>query len=185
MGVNEFTPEAVERGVLEDDLKQTRRVNEAFDELLPFKQEWKARREASRVRLREASLLRALGRPEESVEAQLRAETAMVAVPTKDRTAPELAWLSLVRESLAEATGDAKWTAGAIEALEEAYLLAPYELEYAKRLAKLVAATGDLPGARRWAERALELDAAMKYDREVKGLGVREREEMVRLKDGI
>jgi hypothetical protein len=185
LGVRDLSPEAVERGLLKNDLEGTRRATLYFEKLLMFKYEWKARREASRVKMREASLLRALGEPDEALTAHLQAEKIMADVPAESRTAPELAWLSLVRESLAETTGETTWRAGAIRALEEATKLAPYELEYAERLTRLLVRTGDLPGARRWAERALELDAAMKYDREVKGLSVREREELVRVKDGI
>jgi hypothetical protein len=74
LGVRELEPAAIEEGLRQADLNAMVRSRLVFEKLLNFKQEWKVRREASRIDLRRASLLRLMGSEAEAVEAELKAE---------------------------------------------------------------------------------------------------------------
>jgi hypothetical protein len=182
LGVRELEPTAIEEGLRNADLNAMVRSRLVFEKLLNFKEEWKIRREASRIDLRRASLLRLMGSEAEAVEAELKAEAVMAdALPRLNQTSSELAWLALIQESIARGPTERETLLKAAEALEQAATLAPYELEYALRLMRIYERAGDSAGARRWASKALQLDSALKYDREVKGMSQRDREEAKRL----
>jgi hypothetical protein len=174
------------QAVNEYELRASRDVAHQLEELARrYPTEWKLRREASRAKLREASILRAMERPKDADAASVEAERiASAALPETARTASDWAWVGLVRESLASGDKAATWGPKAAEALEEAAKLAPYEPEHALRLMRLYDRLGNHPAAQSWAARALALDSDMEYDREVKGLSPQERDEARRLAGG-
>lgn len=148
--------------------------------------EWRVRREVSHLWLRIAALRDRTGDQQGAAEARSHAIAVAAAIPPGSESAAGLAWLSMAFEACAAgpAAQEQEWFAKAADALERAATLAPYELQYPTRLMTLWERAGEVANARKWALRALELDAALKYDREVKALSPADREHAVRLSGG-
>lgn len=180
----ETEPAAIDRALQQNELAIMDSVLLTFEKLRHLEREWKIRREASRIYLRKAALLRAMGEEARAAEAEHAAEAVMTEVPAHTRTSSELAWLAIVRESIARGDGEREMVLKAMEALEAAHKLSPYELEYVVRLMRLAERAKDPELAKRWAARAIELNEGQKYDLEVKGMKSRDLEDARRLLNG-
>lgn len=182
-----LTPEPRSGAQIDDalrqlDLRTSRAVSAQLEALARrFPSEWKVRREAGRVKLREAALLDFLDRPEQAQGARAEAERIADSGPASRRRAPEWAWLALVRESLAQGGSKGEWLPRAAQAAEEAARLAPFDLEYSRTLMRLYSELGEGGKAAEWARRTLRLDDNMRYDRAARGLSPARRAEAERL----
>lgn len=152
-----------------------------------YPDEWRVGRETGRLYLR---LLLAAG-----TDAPLRAELrtkALAAIPAcvppadperAARNPSRLRAQALVYETLSETTGEAD-LATAVDLLERAAKLDPYNLDVAVKIARFDRRLGRGPEAARWARHALELDGWTRLDRETRGLSPRARAEMEAIANG-
>ncbi len=121
------------------------------------------REAASRVALQLAAL-----RPPNSDERRdLRQTAIQIASDATNlplRRAASQAWLANVLRGAADLGGDPTLRRDALVAIEKAAALDPWNPLHAANAAKLAEELRDAPAARRWAAKAIELDANMRLD---------------------
>lgn len=121
------------------------------------------RESASRVALQ----LAALHPPESAERRDLRQRAIQIAADATTlplRRAASQAWLANVLRGAADLGGDPALRTDALQALERAAALDPWNSLHASAAATLASSLGQPDPARRWAARALELDANMRLD---------------------
>lgn len=162
---------------------ETRLLPKAIDALIGAdaidRSDSRARKEASRVAVRLAADLHTLGRESQAQEAAARAVRVLSLddpLRLSEARGGEFLALSLVHEFRAQTFKDDTALRDAATAIEHAMERDPYSLDLGVRRFRLAQKMGDTDGARRWAERCIELDGLMKYDKEVRGLSVEDRE---------
>lgn len=164
--------EAVERGLAELELAAIARA-------LPFLQQaseqepgdWRPLRESARLHLRAAAVLSALGRePEARAERDQALE--VLRSPSVTQTSSGLRFLAQVWEQVGRGAPEERPQAlsHAIQALEDATQLDPFNADIPLRLMRLNAGLGRADQARRWARTTLEFDALTRLDRAARGL---------------
>lgn len=134
---------------------------------------------ASRLALQLADAHRASGAVHEAARAdELAVSYAEQATRCPRGQASSFAWLGTVLIAQSRhAPNPAVPLNKAVGALERAHALAPFTLLFPTQLADVHQQLGDLPGAKSWALRALELDAALRLDPLV-GLEASQREHL-------
>jgi len=153
-----------------------------------YPDEWRVRREASRLYLRAASAAAAAEDPRLAQRHLLNSAEAMDLPdplhpnPRVRATAPQWRWLAIVHieraKTMAEPDRSEDALGRASASLAHAAALDPYNLEIALRLMRVYGQLGDAPNARRWSAKALELDPLMRLDRTARGLTDAERSEV-------
>ncbi|HYE02797.1 MAG TPA: O-antigen ligase family protein [Phycisphaerales bacterium] len=150
----------------------------AYDWLLEARRrlprDWRAAREASRIALRYAQLQQARGEADKA--GRWLDEAARLAESTGPLGPSQAGWAALALEAGADLAGTAD-PAGARATLARAagwraraFAGDPYNPDHPRRLAELHDRLGEPEAAARWARAALDLDRAMRYDREVRAL---------------
>lgn len=164
--------EAIGRTVL-------RAIPVAVDRLMAadaiYPDEWRARREASRLCMVQSSILRSAGAVDEAARWADRAVYTAATFP--EPVASELAWLATIHRARADMSRDPTDLRRAARVLEWSARLDPYNLESALRLMRLFRELGEAEKVVQWAKKALELDDLARLDRAVHGLRDSERTE--------
>lgn len=121
------------------------------------------REAASRVALQLAAL-RAASSDERRDLRQTAIQIAADATSLPLRRAASQAWLANVLRGAADLGGDPTLRRDALGAIERAAILDPWNPLHAANAAKLAQELRDTSAAKRWAQKALELDANMRLD---------------------
>lgn len=123
--------------------------------------------ETREVASRAALQLAALRPPNSPERRDLRQRAIQLAADSTNlalRKAATRAWLANVLRGAADLGGDPTLRRDALVALEQAALFDPWNPIHAANAAKLADDLRDVPAARRWASKALELDENMRLD---------------------
>lgn len=146
-------------------------------------------REATRLMLRRAEILSALGQPGQAREAASLAITTFGVLPTdasqgkSHLRAPDFRWAANLHERRAALLNDDADLRTAIALHAAALTRDPYNLEHALKAFRLAVRLGE-PTAQDWARRCLELDKLQRLDAGVKGLTDADRSEIARAAAG-
>ncbi|MBC7835234.1 MAG: hypothetical protein H7Y88_09065, partial [Phycisphaerales bacterium] len=171
------TPQAVSEAIRTLHLTLARESIEWLEEADKARpDDWRARREASRVWL----LLAAIARDQGDADSARGAadEGLAIAVPSplppRGLTASQHAWIALVHETRASLLNDDSELAGAMSSLQSAATLDPFNVDHAHRLFKWAMQLLRADEARTWAAKTIELNTLTRLDPEVKSLSQQE-----------